>query len=407
MAELCEFIQPEYFNRFKCDGQKCSAKCCKGWSVFIDKKTYKKYSHLKPKSAAQELTRNITKLKGSDDYSIKFTKDANCPFLTEDNLCGIQKKYGADFLSEICMTYPRYIYKFMEFYERSLTLTCPIAAELVLFEEEPLKFEQVQIPLPRTREKIFTVENIELEEEFKLIQKTSISILQERTLSIDERLLIFGLYCDKLDELINLKRLDDTDKVCSVYQNAEILREQAAQFSAVIQFNAREYIIMILSLLENLYGKDSGRPQTVTDRKFIDAIINTLQLHPDEHDQVKISEIANHYIELAGERKNFVSKFSSVFENYLVNELFINLYPFKLDGGVNFNYGVYVTIYKIFELLTFSIARDGHSAKEDWIEAVMWYATNIEHNKGYVNKIASYLRGKPDVLEIMQNTLQF
>ena len=112
---IYECFQPKYFSRFKCDGQKCNAHCCRKWRIDIDKKTYKKYSHLKPKSAAQEITRQIKKRDNSENYIIKLDKNANCPFLTEDNWCQIQRKYGEDFLSEVCTTYPRRVIYFGSF----------------------------------------------------------------------------------------------------------------------------------------------------------------------------------------------------------------------------------------------------------------------------------------------------
>ena len=50
------YFQPEYVGKFKCDGSKCDARCCKGWTITIDAATYKKYSRIKPKSIAKEIT---------------------------------------------------------------------------------------------------------------------------------------------------------------------------------------------------------------------------------------------------------------------------------------------------------------------------------------------------------------
>ena len=56
MAKKFLYFQPEYIGKFKCDGSKCDARCCKGWTITIDAATYKKYSKLKPKSIAKEIT---------------------------------------------------------------------------------------------------------------------------------------------------------------------------------------------------------------------------------------------------------------------------------------------------------------------------------------------------------------
>ena len=148
MSKTYTYYQPEYFSRFKCDGQKCSAKCCRRWTITIDEKTYEKYADIKPESAAQEITCHLSKYENGRHYKVNLDEKFNCPFLTEDNWCKIQRKHGESFLSKTCNTYPRRIFNIGNFYERSLTLTCAVAAELILPEKEPLKFEKIETEEP-------------------------------------------------------------------------------------------------------------------------------------------------------------------------------------------------------------------------------------------------------------------
>ena len=122
------YFQPEYVSRFKCDGAKCNARCCKAWTITIDEATYKKYSQIKPPEKARELTKLFVYNKGMGKYLLKARP---CPMLNENHLCKIQLEYGEDFLSETCVTYPRRTSDFGYFFERSLTLTCSVAAEMI------------------------------------------------------------------------------------------------------------------------------------------------------------------------------------------------------------------------------------------------------------------------------------
>ena len=406
-----EYFQPEYVSKFKCDGQKCSAKCCRRWAIIIDKKTYKKYSDIKPKSAAKEITSHISKIKNSDEYTIKMDENLNCPFLTEDNWCKIQRKYGEDFLSVICSAYPRHNWKIGNFYERSLTLTCPVAAEKILLTDAPLKFEKVtvseQIHINGGGLKLNELKTSdEFLSEFVSVQETAISILQERTLNIDRRLLMLGLYIDKLGEILRNEQFYELHKVNLIYRDKNFLQEQSAQFSAVIKFNVREYVKIMINIIESLYGKDSGRTQSTNDRKFLDAVINTLKMHFDENDQIKISEVAENYLALGVEREKFLQRFSNMFENYIVNEFFFNLYPFRFVATLTLNYGIFIAVYKMLELLTFSMALENTPTPEDLLSQIMWYENNIYHNVGYVERIADYMKDKDDILKIMQSMLQ-
>lgn len=407
-----EYFQPEYVKKFQCDGQTCSDNCCKkGWLIFIDKKTYKKYSHLKPKSVAKEILLHIKKnnLPIEGDYLLRLDKDNKCPFLTEDNLCGIQRKYGEDFLSETCRTYPRTTWNIGKIYERSLTLTCPAAAKLILLEKDPLKFEKIEVPEEIHNPKQFQISPKILPPQildyFVSIQETSIRILQERSLTIDRRLLMLGLYCDRLDELLETGINYEIPKVNPSYQDTAFLQEQAAQLSVVLKFDVQNYIKAMLGILETLYGKRNE--QTPEDRKFIDAVTNMLKIETDEENQTSINEIAQNYLALSEKRQKFLAQFETIFENYLVNEFFLNLYPLRANAVTVFNFGLFVAIYKMLELLTFAIATENENFTEsELVEMMSWYANNIDHKAQYFQKILDYLQSQKDVVDIMQSMLQ-
>lgn len=406
MGKTYEYYQPEYVSKFQCDRQKCSAQCCKNWAITIDKKTYKQYSHLKPKSAAREITRHIQK-KG-DIYQMIFDESLHCPFLTEDNGCKIKNEYGEEYLSAACITYPRCTWDLGDFYECSLRLTCPIAAEQILLADEPMKFEHVEVS-----EKIHNnfgktqMNQIELpaplENKMILVQETAISILQERTLTIDERLLIEGLYFDKLEELLVETQIYELEKVNIAYKDPIFLKEQANQVSAVLKFNANEYVEAMLNFLKTLY--DTGRIRTLDDKKYIDAVMSALQINQDETSEIKISAVAERYNALNTERKNFVKQFENIFENYLVNEIFMNVYPFRFVDHMNYNYGIFTTFYKVMELLTFSMSLKQNLTEKDLVSGIIWYSNVSDNNAGYTKRISEYIKEK-NPFDIMQGLLQ-
>ena len=408
MSETYTYFQPEYVSKFKCDGQKCSAKCCRNWAITIDKETYEQYSNIKPESAAEEITRHIAKRDGDNEYVVILDKNSNCPLLTEDNWCSIQKKYGADFLSVTCATYPRKIKKSGNFYECALTLTCPVVAEMVLLADEPLKFEEIETSTP-LNSKI----GVELApfapSTFKFVtdmQMAAITILQERNLTIDQRLMMLGLYLDRLCELTDNRSIKDYElmQLNEFYKNSNFLQEQSAQFSAVLNFDAHEHIKLLLGLLETLYGV--GNIVGVKEAEIIRSITATLNLKPDKDNQISVNSIVPTYNALNEDRKNFVQKFSTIFENYLVNEFFFGTYPFKFKVKINLNYGVFVITYKMLELVTFSMANVNSASREDLISQIMWYVTKLDHNQSFFNKIFDYMKDKSDIVEIMQSMLQ-
>ena len=65
-------VTPRYYQDFQCIGDKCEDNCCHGWTISIDKKTYRNYvSHpdLLIQSTAKQ---HIEKVKKSDAREFNF-----------------------------------------------------------------------------------------------------------------------------------------------------------------------------------------------------------------------------------------------------------------------------------------------------------------------------------------------
>ena len=412
MAKKFLYFQPEYVDKFKCDGSKCNARCCKNWRIDIDAATYKKYSKLKPKSMAKEIT---SRMKFDDKHkAYVMTLNANgfCPMLTENNLCGIQLNYGVSFLSKTCSTYPRHTNAFGKFFERSLTMTCPVAAEMILFNQEPMTFEFVEVPekIHSRNGKIALARKIEVSDiaaDLMLeVQVAMISILQERTLSINQRLIVLCFFVDRLEEIYS-NGLDEEAirKLIAVYESKEFLSEQVPLMLQSVSFNAEKFIELMMNLLEAFYGVKEIST-TIYDRVFLTAVINTLNIKPDEDNQISLTEIAANYERLAEARKKFWADYSTFLENYLVNELFFNLYPWKNNPRPSRSFSVYLLTCKVFELFLFSATQNDLSDKKDLLKLVDWYINQIDHAERLKEKIFAYLEEHKDFFELMDTLLE-
>ena len=82
---------------------------------------------------------------------------------------------------------------------------------------------------------------------------------------------------------------------------------------------------------------------------------------------------------------------SDILENYLVNEFFGNMYPWRTKGPISQNYGLFVLTYKILEALI---------SEGEPIEVVNWFSRNIDHDVEYYHWLQS--RVGLDVLKIMR-----
>lgn len=373
------YFQPQYVNKFKCDGSKCDAHCCGGWKIFIDKETYNKYP--------QDITAHMKFYPDRGEYLIVLEGKKHCPFLNENKLCSIQLRYGEKFLSKTCATYPRITNHFDYFFERALIPSCPVAAELILFEREPMQFEFVEVSEEtHSLDGKFLFQLTKSTDELKAhlieIQIAMISILQERTLSIDQRLIVLGFFVDKLGEIFSNFDEDALKKLIAAYESKKFLAEQVPLMLRSVSFDRKKFEELMTELLEKMFD-DNSSPQ---DKKFSTAVNDALQHSADE--------------------KNFRAEYSTFFENYLVNELFMNIFPWKLEGNVTQIFAVFVAEYKLFERITFSIYLKGWGDKKNLIELASWLTTRFNHSEEYKQKILNRFKDADEPFSIMESLLE-
>lgn len=334
-------IQPNYIKKFQCDGKKCGARCCRDWRIIVDEDTYDKYSALD--NSAQEEIFNHTDWVEDEDENVdimvlKLRKDGVCSWLDEkDCLCGLQKKYGEDFLTAICQSFPRVTYKLDEnFFEQSMTLTCPLAANLILLATEPLTFTEVENFSARAVIGFKNKISRPVEDFFK-IQMQAIQILQDRNFSINNRL-------KNLREMFYKKNFGN------------------------VEFDFQRHCEILTEIFIQTYGAD-----LTAEKK---------------------SELCQNYFSYS---ENILAQvyenFNNVLENYLVNEFFMRCYPCAYSGGDFHNFKIFVTAFRVleFSLTLTAIARKKLSVEE--ITTVIYSVNDmLDHSCGGMEEIINFAK---------------
>ena len=328
------YYEPEYVSKFICDGPTCNADCCKDWQIEIDAKAANRY---------RELDSNIADYKDGR-YYINLDQKNSCPFLTDQCLCGVQLSKGEPFLSGTCRTFPRRTYFVDDFCVRTLSLACPIAAKLTLSEQ--IKFKTTETD----DETDVYNSNVpdDLLDYLIEIQMTGVHILQEQRFSIDQRLIILGFYLDRLDEIITNDDLEEIDNLSALYKSESFIEKQAPMLLQSVQYDQAAYEKIMLEVF--------AKAEIITNPK------------------------------LEARQKN-----NGILENYLVNEFFGNMYPWRTEGAISQNYGLFVLTYKILEALI---------GEGKPIEIVTWFSRNIDHDVEYYRWLQT--KAGLDVLKIMR-----
>lgn len=224
-----KLLQPQYLGQFRCIGPACEDSCCIGWRVIIDKSTYRRYRECPDTELRdqmqQKVTRNRTNANPDNYAKIKLNTDGHCPFINKESLCTIQKKLGEELLSVTCTSYPRIANTVNYTQEKSLTVSCPEAARLVLLNSGLMEFDQLTEDSSIRNSKGATINTDDAKmahrphKYFWELRIFTISVLQNREYPLWQRLIILGMFYNKLNQLIADAKVHEIPQLISNYAN--------------------------------------------------------------------------------------------------------------------------------------------------------------------------------------------
>lgn len=114
-------------HRFACAGPECPDTCCAGWTIEVDRITKRKYDRKYDLKDAYEPF-------GEGEHAMRCEGKGRLCVMNRDGWCGIQQRYGEEFLSDSCYYFPRTYRQLGSHRMAGLSLACPEAARLTLFE---------------------------------------------------------------------------------------------------------------------------------------------------------------------------------------------------------------------------------------------------------------------------------
>ena len=355
------YRKPHYYDKFSCTAEQCPDTCCAGWQIVIDENSLEKYSNV------------------SGDFGIRLLNSINwregifeqyekrCSFLNAENLCDIYKGLGADALCDTCRLYPRHIEEFENLREFSLSLSCPVAAKMILQCQEPVRFLEEEDEKEECEEDFedfdFLLFDCLLEVREKLF-----SIVQNRTIPIEKR-----MYC-VLKIAKNLQTALDEGELFERDFMAEIelcLQEKAEDFSG----NLYE---IVQAFRKDLLRLEVLREEWKTNLKAADNLFQKGETwYVEKRDRYK-AEIKN----TIGQEQWDIYK-----EQLLMFFLYTYFCGAVYDDMI-YSKGVLsvISVFWIEEITFWSWAADeGQIEEKNLLETAYRYAREIEHSDENLN----------------------
>ena len=386
--------QPEYFGRFHCIGADCEDTCCVGWGVTVDQRTYEKYQsmpdhvvHGKPLGSLIEIHPASS---SPEDYARFRLESGKCPALDE-GLCAIQQTLGESYLADLCSKYPRVLNVIGDTVERSLHMSCPEAARLILSDPDAMMFHEHIDPHPAHRPG--SLNNLTNDPGGHLypVRVLLIEIIRERSLPLWQRIVNLGLAIDRLAGV-------------EIADAAAVLRECLRELGQIPAAQARPanpvfQLETVLELVVSRIGSD------YTSARFLDCyrdFMHGLKWTPES----TIEQLAERY-SLADEHylKPFLRGHEHFFENYLISYIFRTVFPycsrlpdrrFKIDTSresMKHSYVLFAVHYAILRALLIGMAGRHQEAltMQHAIQLVQSYSKAFLHSTSFEAAAMGYL----------------
>lgn len=328
MPTLVKRLEPHCYPAFHCIGAACEDTCCAGWIVNIDKQTYDTYQNCDDPEFAprmQELITINTSSTSDEDFARITLSGAECAFMTE-RLCGIQNKFGEDFLSLTCATYPRNLNAVDDVLERSLDFSCPEAARIVLLDPKPMEFDLEDGPLPFPRLGRLPILNTQLNTSVKPypyfhdLRRFVIWLLQHRAGPLWQRLVILAAFCDQLEELSKEgMQAESLDLIALNYDavNRGLFEEALNNHEP----QPREQLELVLDLIVARLGFD------VTSPRFRECYQDFMKAM-EWTNETTMNQLAGRYTSAAAQYyAPFMNNHEYILEHYLVTYVYRTLFP--------------------------------------------------------------------------------
>jgi lysine-N-methylase len=390
-----QLLVPKYMKEFQCIGTACEDSCCIGWRVNIDEPTFKKYTKVRDEQLTplfdKHVTRNRSNPSAGNYAKIRMGAGGLCPFLNEEKLCNVQLKLGADHLSNTCAQYPRINNEVNGEMERSATTSCPEIARLVLLNPNGIEFEQQE---EEAETRIFPAKNINSESVQNInraqryfwdLRIMTINLLQNRTYRLHDRLIILGMFLQRVHGCIDRNEVHQIPKVIEEYTiivNQGVLREELDKIPVQIAVQ--------LELAKEIL--DQRFPHGVNSQRYMNHIAQFL-FGLAYTKESTVEEVTARYME--GYEKYyapFMNEHEYMLENYLVNYVYKNMFPFS-EKDVHDSFVMLVIHFAMIKLLLIGISRHHKGLNEEHVvDLVQSFSRTVEHSNAYLTKVHNALK---------------
>ena len=347
-----------YCNEFKCMAEKCPESCCQQWSIFFSRHDY---LNLRNAQCSEELKKAIDKAfvrvngnnaQGLNYAVVRLDEKGSCPLLDDKGLCMLQKELGEDYPGYACRTFPRLKTKIGgDTYICSLDMSCPKTAQLLIAQREGLILTEKNYD---GRDKLLNSgiysspavsESWEGFPYYWAIKDTQIYILQNRRLTVPERMLVLGYFSQKANEYINHKEGGKIPALAQTLKNNDDVWGNIADSLKPDQ-SRESYGVKSVGIFAKMLLRVRNKGKNHLKELFgIVADSMEITFKSAENKNIETSFNSEKYLEALAVYEKIERERSYIIENVLVNLIF----PQALSEGIWKNYFIAAIFYNLLK----------------------------------------------------------
>lgn len=365
---------PYYFKDFKCIASDCPDTCCAGWEIIIDEKTYDKYKTICG-DFGERLHSEITHYEDGE-LGFELKENGNCPFLNKNKLCDIYSEAGEDYLCHTCKQFPRFTNEYGSLREVGLSISCPEAARLILKDKDIVTFESSE-----DDEMVSTCNEISFDMYMAMIssRKTAFKIMQDRSISFENRLCLLLSFAKELQEKIDDEEYHDTLEIRKRYvdkdfQSNFIKSLNMYNTTADSRYNlTKQYLNMIIDEMEPI---NDSWPDVI--KHTICILHNDSKTDCIDFYNKKINEFNNYYKDNYYEFEHLIV--------YIIYRYFMeSVYDYDLYAKIKFAVLNYIIVREL-DVCRY-IDNDLKFTTKDNEDIMHIYSKEIEHSEENMDKL--------------------
>lgn len=374
------YIKPQYYDTFKCTADKCPDTCCAGWQIMIDEDSLKRYESVKGEFGER--------LKHSIDWSEgSFLQNCGrCTMLNDRNLCDLVIACGEDSLCETCNRYPRHIEEFEGLREYSLSISCPVAAQIVLGCEEPLSLmeetDDEEDPLWEEFEDFDLLLFTKLEDARDVIFQR---IGQNENTSLEKLMREVLKLAEDMQACVDEDRVFDMDAVIQAFAGHH--ESSVPEETAACDEEKRFY--QLKDSFSILYSLERMRPEWT---EVLDETWDTLYAGSFE----QYHEFRARFIQEYGDGGSMQEEWRIFQRNLLLFFLYTYFCGAVYDDWIYSK--VALSVFSVIFVQEFVMCRyilaDNIIDKHEWVQLAYRYAREVEHSDDNLNLLEEWLQNE-------------